>query len=138
MDIITDINWPGVVVATIAYYALGGLWFTPLFGAAWDRAVGFDRPKGNRFPPMYYIVPLASSFAVAVATAVLLRELAVERVAEAIGFGAIVGVGYAAAVSFNNAVTPNTPRPLLLGAVTGGYHVVGIALTALILATVGS
>ena len=32
------------LTAGAAYFALGGLWFTPLFGKQWDRAVGFQRP----------------------------------------------------------------------------------------------
>ncbi len=49
-----QINWLAVAAATLAYYLLGALWFTPLLGASWDRAVGFERPKGHRFPPIYY------------------------------------------------------------------------------------
>jgi hypothetical protein len=27
-----------------AFFMLGGLWFTPLFGKQWDKAVGFNLP----------------------------------------------------------------------------------------------
>lgn len=131
-DALRDVNWLGVAVATVGYYLLGALWFTPLFGKAWDAAVGFDRPKGNRFPAVYYVVPLACAFAVAIATAVLVEHLDVAAPTQAVVFGTIVGLGYAAAVSFNNAVAPNTSRPALLGAVVGGYHVAGIILVSVI------
>ncbi len=49
--------------------------------------------------------------------------------------GLLVGGGYAASVSLTNAVTPNTPRPLLLSAVTASYHVVGtVAVSTLVVA----
>ena len=137
LDTIIDLNWFGIAAATLAYYLLGALWFTPLFGKAWDMAVGFERPKGNRFPPMYYVVPLLSSLAVAMATAVLVHDLGITRLSQAVVLGLVAGIGYAAAVSFNNAVAPNTPRPVLLGAVTGGYHVCGIVLVALIITAIG-
>lgn len=127
-----DLNWLAVIVSTLAYYALGALWFTPLFGSAWDRSIGFERPRGHRFPPIYYVTPLISSFVVTVATAVLVDALDIERVSDAVLLGLVVGIGYAAAISFNNAVTPHTPRPLLLGAVTGSYHLVGIVIVSAI------
>jgi hypothetical protein len=33
-----------IFVAGLAYFVLGGLWFTPLLGRQWDKAVGFGRP----------------------------------------------------------------------------------------------
>ncbi len=136
-DAFGEVNWLAVLLATLAYYLLGALWFTPLFGWAWDRALGFERPRGNRFPPLYYVMPLLSSALASVATAVLAAALRVEQLGEAIVLGALVGVGYALAVSFNNAVNPRTPRPLLYGAVTGGYHVVGLLVVSVIVVAIG-
>ena len=133
----STINWIAVVLGVLAYFALGALWFTPLFGRTWDRAIGHERVKGERFPPLYYVMPLVSSFLIAIATAWLMAAIGIDTVPEALLFALVVGLGYAAAISFTNAVTPNTPRPLLYGAVTGGYHVVGIAVVAVIVAAFG-
>ncbi len=137
LEVAAGLNWFGVLVATVAYYLLGALWFTPLLGRAWDAAVGFQRPRGYRFPALYYVMPLLSSAVASLATAVLRTVLGVESVGEAVALGAVVGLGYAVTVSFNNAVNPSTPRPLLYGAVTGGYHLVGLILVAVILVLVG-
>jgi hypothetical protein len=134
---IPNVNWPIVALATLAYYLLGALWFTPLFGRSWDRAVGFDRPRGHRFPARYYVTPLVSSLVVAVATAVLVEAVDVSTPADAAELGAVAGIGYAAAVSFNNAVAPNVPRPFLLGAITAGYHVVGVIVVAVTVSALG-
>jgi len=128
-----QINWLAVAAATLAYYLLGALWFTPLLGASWDRAVGFERPKGHRFPPIYYVVPLVSSLLVSSATAILVAALDLVDLTDALILALVVGLGYAAAVSVNNVLTPTTPRPVLLGAVTGSYHVVGILVVTTIL-----
>ena len=48
--------------------------------------------------------------------------------------GLVVGLAVALPVSVNNALTPHTPHPFHLGFITGGYHVVGIAAVALIVA----
>jgi hypothetical protein len=126
------INWFAVAVGAVAYFLLGAIWFTPLFGRAWDVAIGHERVKGERFPPIYYVMPLISSVLITIATAWLIAATGSDELPEALVLAAVAGIGYAAAVSFTNAVTPTTPRPLLYGAVTGGYHVVGIALVAAI------
>jgi len=132
-DTVGDLNWLAVILATLAYYLLGALWYTPLFGHSWDTSIGFERPKGYRFPPIYYVAPLISSFVATVATAVLVYALDIQLLVDAIVLALIVGIGYAASLSFTNAVTPNTPRPLMLGAVTGTYHLVGIIIASAII-----
>lgn len=133
LDAFTHLNWLAIGAATIAYYLLGALWFSPLFGAAWDSAIGFHRPRGHRFGLIYYVTPLVSALLVTVATAVLAYALDLEHLTDALLLGGVVGFGYAATVSVNNAITPHTPRPLLLGAVTGSYHVVGIVIVSVII-----
>ncbi|MDQ4137922.1 MAG: DUF1761 domain-containing protein [Actinomycetota bacterium] len=131
--VLDQVDWLAVLLATLAYYVLGALWFTPLFGRAWDRAVGFTRPRGHRFGPLYYLAPLLGCAAATVATAVLVAALGVEQFADAVALGLLVGLGYATAVSVTNAVTPTTPHPLLLATVAGGYHVVGLVLVSVLL-----
>lgn len=36
----SSINWLAVIVAAIATFVLGGLWYGPLFGKSWQRAAG--------------------------------------------------------------------------------------------------
>jgi hypothetical protein len=112
---------------------LGAIWFTPLFGKYYDIALGFDRQKDYKWPAIYYISPFINSLVVSIATAMLVYLLKIDQQADAVTLGLIVGVGYAGAISFNNAVNPVTPRPLLYGVVTGGYHATGITLVALVI-----
>lgn len=133
IDALTDVDWLAVALATLAYYLLGAVWFTPLFGKAWDRSIGYERQRGHRFGVSYYIVPLVSASAVAVAVAILLTAVDPENLAEAAVAGGVIGLGVAAAVSVNNGLTPHTPHPFLFGAVTGGYHVSGIVIVSVII-----
>jgi hypothetical protein len=131
--IFLELNWWAVLLATFIYFVLGALWFTPLFGKYYDIALGFDRQKDYKWPLIYYISPFVNSLVVSIATAMLVYLLKIESLDESVSLGLLVGIGYAGAISFNNAVNPVTPRPLLYGAVTGGYHVVGISLIALVI-----
>jgi hypothetical protein len=41
-----DINWLAVVVATVSSFALGGIWYGPLFSKAWMKLTGMTKEKG--------------------------------------------------------------------------------------------
>lgn len=135
LDSLTSVNWLAVTLATLAYFLLGALWFTPLFGRAWDRSLGIERQRGERYPMVYYVVPLVSSLLVSVATAVLIGWIGIDGWPDAALLGLVVGIGYSGAVTFTNAVTPTAPHPLTFAAITGSYHVVGAVIAAVIIAT---
>lgn len=135
LDALAQLDWLAVALATIAYYLLGAIWFTPLFGKTWDRAIGYDRAPGSRFGAAYYLVPLVSALLVSLAIAVLTTSLAPISIGESLTMGLVVGLGVAAPISINNGLTPHTPRPFLFGAVTGSYHLVGILMVSVIIGT---
>lgn len=132
IDAFAQLNWFAVVLATIAYYVLGAVWFTPLFGKTWDRSIGYERVAGSRFSAAYYVVPLVSAFLVSLAIAVLAAALAPMTFPEFLVLGVVIGFGVAFAISINNGLTPHTPKPFVFGAVTGGYHLVGILVVSAI------
>ena len=134
LDALADVSWLAVAVATLAYYVLGALWFTPLFGAAWDRSIGRTRSRGDRFPVSYYVVPLVSALMVTIAMATLVSATAPGTFGDALALGLVVGLGVAVAISVTNGLTPHTPHPFRFGFITGGYHLVGIVLVTLIIA----
>ena len=130
-------NRLAAALGAIAYFVLGALWFSPLFGRVWDRAVGHERQRGERFPTSYYVVPLVSSIAIAVAIAWLAEAVELAGFWDGAVFTIALGVGIAAAVSVTNAMTPNMRHPFVYGAVTGGYHVVGIGIVTAIVVAFG-
>ncbi|WP_251153393.1 DUF1761 domain-containing protein [Cellulosimicrobium sp. Marseille-Q4280] len=134
IDTLGDVSWIGVLLAALASYVLGALWFTPLFGRAWDASIDHERVRGQAFGPLYYVAPLVSSILTSFATAVLLEVTGTRALGGAALLGVLVGTCYAAAVTFTNAVNPRTPRPVLFSVVTGSYHVVSIVVGALVLA----
>lgn len=134
LDSFAGLPWITILVASLAYYVLGALWFTPLFGRAWDAAIGHTR--GGTFSAAYYLVPLISSVLVSVAAATVIESAGLETVADGFVMGLVLGAGVAGAVSVNNALTPHTPRPFVLGFVTGGYHLAGITIVCVVLTAV--
>jgi len=134
MSIVGELHWLSITGAALAYYILGAVWFSPFtFGGLWDKSLGFDRPKSWRPAKIYYLGPLAGCFLAALATDVLLVLANVRMISDAVLLGVTAGTGYAAAVSFVNAITPNNANPILYGLVTGSYHLAGVVLCAVIL-----
>jgi hypothetical protein len=35
-------NWPAILVAWLVAFVIGGLWYGPLFGSPWAKAMGMD------------------------------------------------------------------------------------------------
>ena len=131
------VNWWAAALGAVAYFVLGALWFSPLFGRVWERAVGDERRPRERFPTSYYVVPLVSSVAIAVATAWLAEAVRLDGFWDGALFNLALGIGVAAAVSVTNAMTPNMRHPFAYGAVTGGYHVVGIGIVTAVVMSFG-
>ena len=40
-----EINYVAILIAVVANFILGFLWYTPLFGKAWGKEMGFDMTK---------------------------------------------------------------------------------------------
>src|ERR1044071_9095683 len=40
-----ELNWLAIAIAVIANFIFGFLWYTPLFGKAWGKEMGFDMTK---------------------------------------------------------------------------------------------
>jgi hypothetical protein len=133
-DTLGELNWLAVVVATIAFFGLGAIWYAPpVFGRAWQRAVGFEMPEGEHPGPAFYIGPLATCFVSTAATGMLALATTSDTIGEAIALGLVIGLGIAATVAFVGGMfDPHKPQPLVWFAIFGGYQLVGLLIVAVI------
>ncbi len=128
-----DLNWLAVLVATVIYFALGGIWYAPpVFGRVWQRAGGIEIPEGQRPGAKFYVGPLITCFIASVATAMLAFGTASASVAEGLVLGIVVGVGYAFTLSILGGLFEQRPEPWVYVAIGGGYHIVGLLIVAVI------
>ena len=133
---LNEINWLIILLATVAYFILGAIWFTPLFGKAYDIGTGVKRSSKQKWPAIYYYAPFLSSLAVTIAIAIVMNALNIENLTNAVITGLLFGLSLAA-ISFSNGVTPNMPRPVIFGLVVGGYHLVSAVIVSIIILTLG-
>lgn len=132
-NVIGQINWLGVAVATLAAAVLGALWFTALFGRFYTIALGRQGQPPFKMTPIFMAGPFVCGLVTAIAAAILMRALHIEDFADALLFGLIVGLGFLATTTVNTGINPNMPRPLLYGLVSGSYFLVTGVVVSLIL-----
>jgi hypothetical protein len=100
-DTLGDVNWLAVIVAALIYFALGALWYSPVFlGKPWMRATGIEMEDTEGGPgPAIYLAPFVGYLISAIATGML---------AAATG-STTVGMEWCSASSWASATRPCLP-----------------------------
>jgi hypothetical protein len=134
MYVFSLINWLHVLVAAIAYFALGAIWYSFLFQKQWIRYHNIDMndPNGKKGVGLVMFMSFVWMFVVCIGL-----ELFIYRAG--IMGGAIAGVklGLTTGIFFSAAAISITylylKRPVGLHFIDGLYHVVGQVIAAVIL-----
>jgi hypothetical protein len=133
---ISTINWLAVLLAFIAYSALGALWFTVLFKKSYAKSLGKENQVLQNSSPIFFIGPMVCSLLITITSALLLRVLGIHSYAGGMEFALIVGVGYLFSNTVNIAINPNMPKPIPYGLISGFFHLVGILIVCSILVAI--
>lgn len=137
--LLSEINWIAIAIATVVYCAFSGIWHRQFaFGKIWEKAMGFQRPENWKETTIYFVVPFFSCLITTIAVAVLVNICNPNSISEATALGLLLGIGFATAVTFTNAVIPTMKQPLVFGAITGTAHAIGIILVTIIIYSITS
>lgn len=131
-DLLFSLNWFSIIVATVVYFILGALWYSPvLFGNTWMKLRNLDPETMEQPNPIIYLYSFILQFIGVASLALFISGLGVEGA----GNGAIIGFGTGAGFVFTLAGTTGifTEVPIKLHFLDNGYHVVGLILAGLIL-----
>ncbi len=121
------------IVSSLVYYAIGALWYTPLFGKVWAKQVGMDMGGGGmgaRFV-LGMLGQLVSSFLYVAGVYMLLM------IGNFYSFGGALVVGGSVSAFF--VLSVNSGKLLFLGKpklffIDAGYGVLGAFVAVIILA----
>ncbi|TXL61807.1 DUF1761 domain-containing protein [Aeromicrobium terrae] len=122
-----DFSWLAVIIAAMAFFFIGAIWYTFLFRKPWmaDMGIQAEGPPQSPGPQL-----LIGSFVVALVLSGVIEAL-VDDGGTSCGFWTGVGVGAAiAAVMGQNALYDS--RPLRLWIINAGYAFVGSVVVGLI------
>lgn len=138
-ELLGDLDWLAVILAALAYFVIGAIWYAPpLFGRAWMAAGGIPDPReagGGGPGPAIYAVPLVGSVLSAIALGMIAFATGTDTIGEGLVLGLVVGVGFAVSIALVTATFESAkPKPFVWGGINGGYHLVGNLVAAIIIA----
>jgi hypothetical protein len=123
------------LVAALSGFALGAVWYGPLFGQRWMQLVGMTRETlESGFNParaygLTFVLCLISAFLMGWGVGPN------PPIHEGLGCGLVIGVGWVAASLMTNDLFERRPAALTL--INGGYHVVRFAIMGLVFGLLG-
>jgi len=128
----TSMNWWAIIVAAVAYMALGAVWYSPaLFGKAWMKGIGKTREQITAgFSPLSYVWALVLSFLAAYGIGRIYVWAQLMTVWDGIVVGLLAGICFVAATMGINDIFEQRPRQLSVINVL--YHVVGFIVIGII------
>ena len=133
----TQIHWLAVLVATLAFSLLGGVWFAGLFGKEYLAALGRAGDPPPKPTPLFIAGPPLCGFVTATTSALLMRAVEVGSWGEAALFGVVVGVGYLVSTMTTIAINPNFPHPLRYVRLKAPYFLIASVVVSRVLYAMG-
>ncbi|MEX2600062.1 MAG: DUF1761 domain-containing protein [Balneolaceae bacterium] len=121
----------GVLVASVAYFMLGWVWYGPLFSKKWMALREVTEEDIKDPNPMLFLWSFILQFIATLTLAVFLAAVDINTLLH----GALVGLGAGFGFVFTLAGTTGlfADNKLGLHLIDNGYHVIGLALAGAII-----
>ncbi len=130
----SDLNYPAIIVATLASFALGAIWYSLLFGKLWMRELGMtpEQMKGSNMARIFGTT-LVLTFVMAFGMAMLLRAHDMSGITwmRGLRFGLFVGIALIGASMGINYLYQR--KSFTLWAIDAGYQISFLGLIGAIL-----
>lgn len=133
-SIFSNVQWLHVLVATIAYFMLGAIWYSFLFQKKWiqHHAIDVHAPDAKKGVGAIMALSFVAFFIITFAVSVLAsRMLMAPTIESAVKLGLFTGIGFSAATICINYLY--LKKPFALHLIDGFFHVVGQIIAAIIL-----
>ena len=134
---ILSVNYLAVLVATIAGFATGAIWYTVLFGGRWMKAIGLDpvdmADRGTS--PLPFIISVVSNALMAWVLAVIVTRFGNVTVASGICTGVLVWLGFVLTTIATNNAFPG--RPWSLTAIDAGHWLAVLLVQGIVIGLFG-
>jgi len=132
-EILQHVNWLAVLVAGLAYFILGALWYTALFGKKWQsyNSALIADPNAKKGAGGIMFLSLILMLICAFGLALIVTRLNVSGWMSGLKLGIITGVCFAATAVHISYLYEK--RPLGLHLINGLYNVGGNIIVAIII-----
>ncbi len=127
---LNDLNWLAILVAAVAFFAVGALWYQPkVMGARWMKAAGVDPSKASPNPGIF-VGTLIAYFLMAMVLAMIARGIGGSSFGDGLVLGLVTGVVFVGAQAWVNVTFEGRSMDLVL--VNGGIGVFGHVIMGVI------
>ena len=134
-DVLDGLNWLAVIVAAIAWFIFGAIWYAPMvMGKFWMTAAGVEVPEGQGPNPLVFGLTLLAYFVTAIIVAALALATGTDTASEGAVLGVMLGIGFSIATSVVSATYEMKPKPLAYVLVNGVYNLIGLTIVSVIVA----
>ena len=130
---ISKISWLGVLLSLVFYSFFGWLWFTILIPNQYASSLDKLGTMPANPDPIYFYGPALAILPTIITAALLMLVLNINTRKVAIEFALVIGFGFLVANTFNIAINPNIPHPMTYGLLVGGFQLICILVTCIIL-----
>jgi hypothetical protein len=130
---LSKINWLAVLLSLVFYSFFGWLWFTVLFPNQYANTLDKLGMLPAKPDPIYFYGPALTILPTIITTALLMVVLNINTRKAAIEFALVIGLGFLVANTFNIAINPNIPHPMAYGLLVGGFQLISIIVSCVIL-----
>ena len=130
---LSKINWLAILLSLVFYSFFGWLWFTVLFPNQYASTLDKLGMMPTKPDPIYFYGPALAVLPTIITAALLMVVLNINTRKTAIEFALVIGFGLLVANTFNIAINPNIPHPMTYGLLVGGFQLISILVTCLIL-----
>jgi Protein of unknown function (DUF1761) len=95
LDMLGELNWIAVVVATLAWFAFSAIWYSvPPLSKAWASAARVDVTGDGPPLALLFIPTLIGYFVTTVVIALLARGIGAATVSDGVVLGVVLGIGF--------------------------------------------
>jgi hypothetical protein len=134
-DVLSHVHWLAVLVAGIAYFMLGGLWYSKaLFGTKWAalQKIDMTSPDAKKGVGAVMFYSLVLMIITSVGLALLVVKMDITAASAGAKLGLVTGLLFA--VTSVSITFLYEKKPLALHVITGTYLLLGNVIAAVILA----
>jgi uncharacterized protein DUF1761 len=131
-DLFSQVNWLAVLVAALAYFFLGAIWYSALFRNAWIKATGtnMNDPNARKGFAGIMITSFITILITTIGLALIITRVQSSGWMTGAKLGLIGGLCFSAATIYNS----NLYEKLALSAINGLYNIIGCVIAGVIIA----
>jgi hypothetical protein len=129
------VNCLAVLVAAVAGFATGAIWYTLLFSKPWLKAVGGVRPMPGATAAVPFIVSVIANVLMAWVLALIITRFGDINVGNGICAGAMAWLGFVVTTIATNNAFPG--RPWSLTAIDAGHWLAVLVVQGIVIGWLG-